>query len=78
VLEGTRGCGITGSGTTRVRFDISRALGQDLELKEPCHKAQDDLSSSRSNGAPSGFRATVVRERATVHYPFRIFSPFKS
>jgi hypothetical protein len=36
VLEGTRGCGIIGSGTTRVRFDISRAPDQDLRSKESC------------------------------------------
>jgi hypothetical protein len=42
VLEDTRGCGITGSGTTRVRFDISSAPDQDLGSKESCHKAKDD------------------------------------
>jgi hypothetical protein len=42
VLEGTRGCGISGSGTTRVRFDMSRAPDQDLRSKESCHKVEDD------------------------------------
>jgi hypothetical protein len=42
VLEGTRGCGIIGSDTARVRFDISRAPDQDLGSKESCHKAEDD------------------------------------
>jgi hypothetical protein len=41
VLEGTYGCGIAGSGTTRGKFDIPRAPNQDLGLKESCHKAQD-------------------------------------
>jgi hypothetical protein len=42
VIEGTRGCGITGSGTIRVRFDISQAPDQDLRSKESCHKAEDN------------------------------------
>jgi hypothetical protein len=42
VLEGTHGCYIAGSGTTRNRLDISRIFDQDLGSKESCHKAQDD------------------------------------
>jgi hypothetical protein len=42
VLEDTRGCCITESGTARGRFDISRASNQDLGSKESCHKAQDN------------------------------------
>jgi hypothetical protein len=42
VFEGTRGCCIAESGTTRDRCDISWTSDQDLGPKESCHKAQDD------------------------------------
>jgi hypothetical protein len=32
---------LTGSGTARSRFDISRSSDQDLESNESCHKAED-------------------------------------
>jgi hypothetical protein len=42
VLEGTHGCCIAESGTTRGRLDVSQAPDQDLGSKESCYKVQDD------------------------------------
>jgi hypothetical protein len=56
VLHGTRGCGIIGSGTTRVRFDISRAPDQDLGSKESCHEAEDDQVLQDPMEQPHGRR----------------------
>jgi hypothetical protein len=42
VFEGTHGCYIARSGTTRDRLDISWTSDQVLGLKESCHKVQDD------------------------------------
>jgi hypothetical protein len=42
VFEGTHGCYIIESGTTRSRLDISWTSDQDLGPKESCHKAQDN------------------------------------
>jgi hypothetical protein len=42
MFKDTCGCCITGGGTARGRFDISRASDQDLWSKESGHKAEDD------------------------------------
>jgi hypothetical protein len=39
MFEATRGYYITGSGTARHEFDISRTSDQDLGPKESCHNA---------------------------------------
>jgi hypothetical protein len=59
VLKGTRECGITGGGTTRVRFDISRAPDQDLGSKESCHKAEDDQVLQDPMEQPYGRRSNM-------------------
>jgi hypothetical protein len=59
VLEGTRGCCIAGSGTTRHGFDISRTSDHDLGPKESCHKAQDDQVLQDTMEQPYGRRSNM-------------------
>jgi hypothetical protein len=79
VFEGTRGCCIAGSGTTRHGLDISRTSNQDLGPKESCHKAQVRIflllpatlmrvvsgrSRPRRAGFPTGTRTCRLSEEA--------------
>jgi hypothetical protein len=59
VLEGTRGCCIAGSDTTRNRLDISQTSDQDVEQKESCHKAQDDQVLQGPVKQPYGRRSNM-------------------
>jgi hypothetical protein len=59
VFEGTCGCCIARSGTTRDGFDISRTSDQDLGPKESGHKTQDDQVLQDSMKQPYGRRSNM-------------------
>jgi hypothetical protein len=59
VFEGTRGCCIVGSGTTRDGFDISQTSDQDLGSKESGHKMQDDQVLQDPMEQPYGRRSNI-------------------
>jgi hypothetical protein len=71
VLEGTRGFGITGSGTARGRFDISRAPDQDLGSKELCHKVEDDQVLQDPLEQPYCRRSDMGKRGFPPFSPFR-------
>jgi hypothetical protein len=58
-FEGTRGCCIARSGTTRDGLDISRTSDQDLGLKESGHKTQDDQVLQDPMEQPYGRRSNM-------------------
>jgi hypothetical protein len=62
VFEGTRGCCIARSGTTRDRHEISRTSDQVLGPIKSCHKAQDEatMRKKKQHGRVKTFSILVI------------------
>jgi hypothetical protein len=74
VLEGTHGCCISRSGTARVRFDISRALDQDLRSKESCPKVEDTQVLQDPMEQPYGRRSNKWEWRFSLFSPSEVWA----